>query len=75
MHKEQADGCKTKACRFSTTLPLPACPSGPATSDGSYLIFRVCQRAQLIQRICSQTLLIWGPLFGAFLIQVESKAV
>lgn len=67
MHKEQVDGCKTKALRFLTMSPLPALPSGPATSDGSCLIVRVCQRAQLIQKICcSQTFLIWGPCSGLF---------
>ena len=64
MHKEQVDGCKTKALCLPTVFPLLARLAGPATSDGSYLIFRVCQRAQLIQAICgNQILLIWGPLF------------
>ena len=64
MHKEQVDGCKTKALCLPTVFPLLARLAGPATSDGSYLIFRVCQRAQLIQVICgNQILLIWGPLF------------
>lgn len=76
VHEEQVDGCKAKALGFLMTSALPAHLWGPATSEGSCLVFRVCQRAQLFQeKCCSQNTSDLGcPVCDAF-IQAGSLAV